>query len=115
MPVTSNEELKNSEEMRDIITAVPGWLLRWGISLFFGVLLLMVSFGAIIRYPDIIKTQVKIKMRQPPVKITAPGAGKLLQLRIAENAVVKAGQVLAGFEDVAAPGKINPLTAPISG
>jgi hypothetical protein len=32
-----NKEIR-SEEVREIITAVPNWILRWGITLLFGVL-----------------------------------------------------------------------------
>lgn len=46
----------HSEEVSEIITAVPSWILRRGITLIFLVLLSIVLMSALIRYPDIIKT-----------------------------------------------------------
>jgi hypothetical protein len=53
-------EARHTDDMQDIISAVPGWLLRWGITLFFTVLVLIVALASLIRYPDIVKAQLKI-------------------------------------------------------
>ena len=51
---------RHSEEIRDIITTVPSIVLRWGIMLFVGIFVMIIGLAAIIHYPDIITTTLKI-------------------------------------------------------
>jgi len=46
------EDIRHSDEMQDIIAVPPSWILRWGVTLFIGVLVLIVALSAIIKYPD---------------------------------------------------------------
>ncbi len=99
-----NPEARHSDVVQDIITAVPGWLLRWGISLFFAVLVLIVALGACIDYPDIVKAQLKIDSPNSPKPVVAKVSGKLVQLLAKENQEVKAGEPLAYLESTANAG-----------
>lgn len=96
-----NEQSRHSEDMQDIITAVPSWLLRWGIALFFGILIMIIGLSAFIKYPDIINTQLKIYSPNSPKPVVAKIPGKLVKLLIAENEIVKSGQPLAYLESIA--------------
>lgn len=87
--------------MQDIITAVPSWLLRWGITLFFGVLILGVGLSAFIRYPDIVKASLKINSPDAAKPVVAKTAGKLVKLLVIEGQEVKAQQPLAYIESTA--------------
>ncbi len=51
---------EHSNEVADIITAVPPWILRWGILLILSTLGLLMAFGSFIKYPVIIKAKIKI-------------------------------------------------------
>src|SRR3569623_1707218 len=96
-----NDETRHTEEMQDIIGAPPGWLLRWGISLFFAVLVLIVVLGALIKYPDIVNAQLKVDSPNSPKPVVAKVSGKLVQLLVNENQMVKAGEPLAYLESTA--------------
>lgn len=102
-------EVRHTDDMQDIITAVPGWLLRWGISLFFGVLVLIVGLGALIRYPDIVNAQLRIDSPNSPKPVVAKISGKLVQLLVNETETVKAGQPLAYLESTASHSKVLAL------
>jgi hypothetical protein len=110
---------RHSDDMQDIITAVPSWLLRWGISLFFGVLVLIIALGAMIRYPDIVKAQLKIESFNPPLPVFSKISGKLIKLFVYQGDTVKAGQVLAYIGSVSENNQIGPgkylITAPQAG
>lgn len=54
--------LRHSEEVRDIITTIPSIVLRWGIMLFVGIFAIIIGIGAIVRYPDILTTTLKVKI-----------------------------------------------------
>ena len=73
MPTTynnSNGQARHTDAMQDIITTVPSWILSWGIMLFGGVLILVISLSAIIKYPDIVKTQLKIESPNSPNRLS---------------------------------------------
>ena len=113
MPSTYTEEdqqLRHSDDMQDIITAVPPWILRWGITLFFMVLVLIIGLSALIRYPDIIKTSLKIDSPNSPKPVVAKISGKLINLLVKENQQVKAGQPLAFIESTANHNEVLMIT-----
>ena len=117
MPSIYTEKLspdaRHTDDMQDIITAVPGWLLRWGISLFFGVLVLVVLLGALIKYPDIVNAQLKVDSPNSPKPVVAKLSGKLIQLLVNEKQVVTAGEPLAYLESTADHDKVLALLASI--
>lgn len=89
---------RNSEEIQEIITAVPSWILRRGIFLILMVLLSIVLLSAFIRYPDVVKTSLKINSLNSPKGAIAHQSGKLVKLLVQENQQVTAGQPLAFIE-----------------
>jgi multidrug resistance efflux pump len=102
---------RHSDDIQDIITTVPSWLLRWGITLFFGILVLIIGLSALIRYPDIVKAQLKINSPNSPKPIVSKISGKLVKLLVMENETVKAGQPLAYLESTANHNKVLTLLA----
>ena len=108
MPLTTdiNQQARHSDDMQDIITAVPAWILRWGITLFFIVLVLLLSLSAFIKYPDIVKTQLKITSPDMPKQVVPKITGKLVKLLINNNDVVKTDQPLAYIESTASHDKV---------
>src|ERR1035437_343682 len=106
---TMTNDIRHTDDMQDIITAVPSWLLRWGITLFFGILVLIVGLSALIRYPDIVKAQLKIGSPNAPKPIVSKISGKLVKLLVTENETVKAGQPLAYLESTANHDKVLTL------
>jgi len=106
-----NQDARHTDDMQDIITAVPGWLLRWGISLFFSILVLIALLGALIKYPDIVNAQLKIDSPNSPKPVVAKISGKLVQLLVNEKQTVTAGQPLAYLESTADHSKVLALLA----
>ncbi len=94
----TNLPSRHSGDIQDIITTVPSWLLRWGITLFFGILVLIIGLAAFIRYPYVIKTQLKIDSLNPPKPVATKIPGKLIKLMITQNQTVIAEQPLAWLE-----------------
>ena len=95
------EEIRHSDEMQDIIAVSPSWILSWGVTLFIGVLVLIVALSAIIRYPDVVNTTLRIESPNSPKPIVPRVQGKLVKLLIKENQQVEAGQPLAYIESTA--------------
>jgi HlyD family type I secretion membrane fusion protein len=96
-----NELEVNSEEVQEIITAVPSWILRRGITLIFGILLAIVGISAFIQYPDVIKTTLKVNSLNAPKAVFVKQTGKIVALLAREGETVKQNQFLAFMESTA--------------
>jgi HlyD family secretion protein len=101
MPIEQQESINNSEEINEIITAVPSWILRWGITIIFLIVLGVILLSAFIRYPDIVKAPLKINSLNAPKEVIAHQAGKLVKLLVKEGQNVKNGEPLAYLESTA--------------
>jgi multidrug efflux pump subunit AcrA (membrane-fusion protein) len=97
----NGQEIRHTDDMQDIITTVPAWILRWGITLFFGILVLIVGISALIRYPDIVHASLKVDSPNSPKPVVSKISGKLVKLLVKESETVKAGQPLAYLESTA--------------
>lgn len=91
----------NSEEIQEIITAVPSWILRRGITVIFLVLLSIVLMSAFIQYPDVVKTGLKINSLNAPKAVFVKQTGKIVTLLVKEGTLVKQNDPLAFMESTA--------------
>jgi HlyD family secretion protein len=113
--VNRPEEIRHTEDMQDIITAVPGWLLRWGITVFFLILVLIVSLSALVKYPDVVKAQLKIASPNSPKAVVAKISGKLTTLLILDNQQVNKDQALAYLESTADHAEVLKILSQLEG
>lgn len=98
MPLIEDPNEEYRSEMQEIISAPPPWIVRWGMSLFFLILVMLVGIAALIRYPDIVKAQLKINSENAPKPVIAKVSGKLVKVLIKDSEFVKSGQALAYLE-----------------
>lgn len=89
MPIEETIDVRNSEEIEDIIEAVPTWILRWGITVVFSILISIIILAAFIQYPDIVKTPLKISSMNAPKTVVARQEGKLVKLLAVNGEEVK--------------------------
>lgn len=102
-PKTREEIYQHSEEVNEIITAVPSWILRRGITLIFLVLLLILTLSAFIRYPDVVKTTLRVNSLNSPKSVIAHQQGKLVKILVKDGQQVSIKQPLAFIESIANP------------
>ena len=106
-----NRELEiRSDEVQAILTAVPNWMIRWGITLIFGLILMLVFISWFIKYPDVIKGQVILTTEQPPVKLISKANGYIEQLYFKDNALIQKGQTIAEITNPTHKTTIDNLT-----
>jgi multidrug resistance efflux pump len=92
---TQKSELKrHTEELEEIITKIPSWIIRWGITLFFCVLLIAVAISVLIRYPDRVKVPFKLQGGVRISTVTADRPGKIFKVFVKQGQVVKKGEEL---------------------
>lgn len=95
-----------SEEIQDIMQRTPSWILRWGISSIFILIILGIFLTYLVEYPEIIKGPVNITTNQAPVKIVAQSSGNITQIFVKEGEFVKAGTILAEIENPTSAGAL---------
>ena len=103
MPVISqNDNLHlRSEEVQEIISRPPAWLVRWGITLIFILLSLLIGLSFLIRYPDFVEAKVLITTAEPTERIAARFTGQIDSIFVTNGDQVKSGQLLAGIKSTA--------------
>lgn len=96
--LNDNEDWQVSEEVNSIITSVPSWILTRGITIIFLVLLSIVLLSAFIKYPDVVKTGLRVNSLNSPKNAISYQSGKLVRLLVKENDYVLEKQPLAFIE-----------------
>ncbi|MFY8188685.1 MAG: HlyD family secretion protein [Flavobacterium sp.] len=97
---TPNLELR-SEEVQDILTKMPHGIIRWGSLVFLLILCALFFISWMIKYPDIVTTEVFITTEVPPEKIIARSSGKIEAILIADRSIVAPNTPLAVIENSA--------------
>lgn len=103
-----SEELKQidyldetGEQIREVLGKPPVWVIRWGITIVFIFMAVLISLSFIIRYPDVIPARIVLTTLTPPSGIIAKESGTIQELLVEENALVKAGDRLVILENTA--------------
>lgn len=100
MPEYQDIELR-SEEVQEILTRVPHWMIRWGNIIIVILLLIMMMFAYFMKYPDIITTQITITTQNPPEKLVARTTGKIAEILVEDRIEVTPKTPLAIIENTA--------------
>lgn len=97
---TTSFELR-SEEVQEILTRVPHWLIRWGSVVVFSIILMLFFVSWLVKYPDIISTQIIITTNVPPQKLVAKTTGKIEAILIKDKADILKHTPVAIIENTA--------------
>lgn len=90
-----------SEEVQEILTRVPHWMIRWGSVLILFILLSLFAVAYMIKYPDIVSTQIIITTHTPPQKVVARVSGKIESILVQDKMKVQKNTPLAVIENAA--------------
>lgn len=90
-----------SEEVQEILTRVPHWMIRWGNILVLSIVLLMLGVSWMIKYPDMISTQISITTEVPPQKLVAKTSGRIEAILVKDKTEVAKETPLAVIENAA--------------
>ncbi len=97
-----NDGLKiYSEEVRDVLSDPPKAILRWGNTILFGFIMILLLISWFIKYPDIITTQIVITTNIPPEKLVAKVPGKIEAILVKDKATILKNTPLAVIENSA--------------
>lgn len=98
--ILDNIELR-SESVQDILTQPPHWMIRWGNSIIFIILLLIMLMSYIIKYPEFIPAPITVTSQNPPEKIEARINSKIEKILIKDHQDVKKDDLLMVMQSTA--------------
>ncbi|KQX08833.1 HlyD family secretion protein [Flavobacterium sp. Root420] len=90
-----------SEEVQDILTKVPHWMIRWGTVLIFAIIFILFFVSWFIKYPDVVNTEIVITTNIPPEKIVSKSSGRIEAILVKNKAIVSKNTTLAIIENTA--------------
>lgn len=97
-----NKEIElRSEEVQEVMGQIPAWIVRWGITILFIVVLALLVGSYFFTYPDIVETEMTLTSREPVVEVVARSSGKISELYVSNGQEVKSGAPLAVIENTA--------------
>ncbi len=114
MPVTTIRLQQNtndlvSEEVKDIISYRPHWMIRRGNIVFFSTLLLLLLLTLFIEYPDVINGTARLVAVNGPKTAVAHVPGKIMAVTVSSKQQVIIGQPLAYIESTADYKEVIPM------
>ena len=90
-----------AEEVQELLARPPRWLLRWGITVVFLILLSVFAGAWVIHYPDLVRASFKLTTSNTPKAVLARTDGKIVRLFVREGQLVPTGATLAYLESTA--------------
>lgn len=90
-----------SEEVRDVLSEPPKALFRWGNTILFGFIIMLLVLSYFIKYPDIFKAPITITTEKPPEEIVARSTGHIKEIFVKDKEKVDRNSPLAIIENTA--------------
>ena len=100
-----------SEEVQEIMGAVPGWIVRQGIATLFLVVVALLAIAGLFRYPDVIPAEMTLTNSRPAARVVARVSGRIETLYVSDRQAVRAGDPLALIENPASAADVDRLSA----
>ena len=101
MPENKEEIELRSEEVQDILTKVPHWMIRWGNIIILIIIFLVFLFAYLIKYPDIVTGNIIITTQNPPEKLIARTTGRIEHILVEDRTTVAKETPIAIIENSA--------------
>jgi HlyD family secretion protein len=90
-----------SEAVQEVMGTVPSLIVRWGITLLFGIVLILLIGSYFFTYPDVIVAEMTLTGRYPVAQAVALASGKISRLYVTDGQAVTAHTLLAVIENPA--------------
>lgn len=100
MPEQHDNIQLRSEEVQEILSHVPHWLIRWGITVILMVIIILILASWFVKYPDTVAARVVFTTEVPPVHLMARSNGRIALL-VKDKEEVQKDDFLAVIENPA--------------
>lgn len=99
MPLEQSKIQIRSEEVQEILNFVPNWMIRWGITLVFFIILMLLLMSWFVKYPDVIIAEVIVTTKIPPEKIYAKSTGQIESILVNNNSQISKNTFIGIIEN----------------
>lgn len=90
-----------SDEIQEIMGRIPGWVIRWGISVVFAVFMILLGVSYFFKYPKVVVAPIELTTSNPPADLIARATGKIAYLLVDNNQHVSRGDIIAVLSNTA--------------
>ena len=101
MPQETQDIQIRSEEVQEILSYVPNWMIRWGNTLLLFLIIGLLCITWFVKYPDVITAEVMITTTFPPEKLFAKSNGQFEVILAKDGDSVVENQTIAVLENSA--------------
>lgn len=105
MKETKKEEYEKielrSNEVQEILTRPPKWIVRWGVSVILVVIVVIIVGSWFFKYPDVVTSPVVLTTKNPPAPVLAKVTGKIQNLLVIDKEMVSKNAVIGVIENPA--------------
>ena len=98
-----------SDEVRDMLSDVPAWMIRWGNTLFFILFALLLALSIWVKYPDTVEGAVVLNTENPAIRMVAVTSGMVSNIYVKDGQLVQADDLLLEIKSPASQDKIKQL------
>lgn len=98
-----------SEEVQEVMSQIPSWILRRGITTLFVIVMALLIGSWFFKYPDVIRAEITVTSLEPPASIVARSSGKMDEIFVKNNEAVEAQTPLAVIQNPAKTGDMLTL------
>lgn len=88
-----------AEELTELIGSPPSWMTRWGMTLIFVLLAVLLGVSMLFNYSDILTAPAELTSSNPPVSIIAKTSGKIDSIFVHNLDIVQKNQIIAKIEN----------------
>lgn len=89
------------EEVQEVMNHIPTWIIRWGSTVLFSIVLILLIGSYLFKYPDMVKAEITVSTQEPPTYVVAKTFGRLKQLIVTNGSEVEKETLLGVIENSA--------------
>ena len=89
------------EEVQEVMNHIPSWILRWGITVLFSIVTILLMGSFLFKYPDIVVAEVTISTQNPPAYVLAKASGRVCEIHVNNGSEIQKDTLLAVIENTA--------------
>lgn len=113
--MTEYKEIElRSEEVQEVMDQIPSWMVRWGVTILFIMILLLLIGSYFFKHPDVITTDMILTSTHPTAQVVARSSGRISKLYVADGERVTLGHSLAIIENPALTENVEKLDSLLS-
>lgn len=90
-----------SDNVQDILSQPPNWMILWGNTIIFGILLMILLMSWFIKYPEFIPAPIIVTSQNPPEKLESTINSKIERILVKDQQLVNRNDILMILQSTA--------------